>query len=375
MKVLELCLSDGVGGLELYAVRTAKQLQKRGEDCVAVGAPGTLYTRRMREQGVKTMELVRSVEWFPWVAAKKLAQIIDSEQVNIIHMHWGHDLNLAVFAKRAAQRHVKLVYTRQMAITRRKHDLYHRFLYSHVDLYLTITEELAEMARRCLTMPQNRIKRLYYGVDDPTPMNDEQRAEIRKSLGISSNKEFAVGLVGRIEPGKGQHVLIDAMRQLCQEGMAVHATIIGPVMDEVYLQNLNTTVKDNGLQNAVTFYGGHANPIEIMGAFDAVVLATKKETFGLVLIEAMRSQVAVIGTDAGGVPEIIDHGQTGLLVKPHDSADLAEKLRFLYNDLEKRLRIAEKGKQKADRMFATETHYAQLQNCFLELCRDEQQVS
>ena len=147
MKVMELCLSDGVGGLELYAVRTAKQLGMRGVECVAVGSPGTLYSGRMREIGVKTVELVRRNEWFPWSAAKRLAQLIDAEDVDILHMHWGHDLNLAVFAKRAAERDVKLVYTRQMAITRKKHDVYHRFLYRHVDLYLTITDELAEAAK------------------------------------------------------------------------------------------------------------------------------------------------------------------------------------------------------------------------------------
>jgi glycosyltransferase involved in cell wall biosynthesis len=370
MKVLELCLSDGVGGLELYAVRSAHHLRNRGVDCIAVGAPETLYSQRMRGQDIKTLELVRRNEWLPWIATRKLAGIIDREAVDIIHMHWGHDLNLAVFAKRAAQRDVRLVYTRQMAITRKKHDPYHRFLYSHVDLYLTITDELADAAKQLLPMQHSRIKRLYYGVDNPAPMSAEQRVDIRKSLGISATDEFAIGLVGRIEEGKGQHVLIDAIRRVHKEGLPVHATIVGPVMDKEYFERIQTAVRDNALQNVVTFYGGHNNPIDIMAAFDAVVLATKKETFGLVLIEAMRAGVAVIGTNAGGVPEIIDHGQTGLLVNPHDSTDLAEKLRFLYQHADGRMRLAANGKQKADTVFATETHYKQLATYFSRICRD-----
>ena len=374
MKVMELCLSDGVGGLELYAVRTAKQLGMRGVECVAVGSPGTLYSGRMREIGVKTVELVRRNEWFPWSAAKRLAQLIDAEDVDILHMHWGHDLNLAVFAKRAAERDVKLVYTRQMAITRKKHDVYHRFLYRHVDLYLTITDELAAAAKLMLPMSESRIKRLYYGVDRPVSISVENRSEIRQSLGVSSVSDFAVGLVGRIEPGKGQHILIDAIARLRKEGLPVHATIVGPVMDKGYFDDIQAAVQDNDLQSAVTFYGAHNNPIEIMGAFDAVVLATKKETFGLVLIEAMRSGVAVVGTNAGGVPEIIDDRQTGLLVTPHDSADLAEKLRYLYQDANERLRLAENGRQKADMLFTTEAHYTQLKAYFTDLSRGVSQI-
>jgi glycosyltransferase involved in cell wall biosynthesis len=375
VKVLELCLSPGVGGLELYAVRSAHQLLKRGVDCIAVAAADTMYCDRMREQGVTTLELSRRIQWLPWIAAHKLANIIDRESVDIIHMHWGHDLNLAVLAKRAAQRNVSLVYTRQMAITRRKHDFYHRFLYSQINLYLTITDELAETAKHFLPMPQERIKRLYYGVDSPPSMNTEQRVEIRKSLGISAASNFAVGMVGRIEPGKGQHIVIDAVTRLISEGLPVHATIIGPVMDKDYFAEIQTGVRENGLHDVVTFYGEHHNPIEIMAAFDVVVLATKKETFGLVLIEAMRSGVAVIGTSAGGVPEIIDDGQTGLLVKPHDAMDLAEKLRFLQQNPHERQRLASAGKQKADRLFATEAHYEQLVKYFAALCGNEQQVN
>jgi glycosyltransferase involved in cell wall biosynthesis len=360
MKVLELCLSDGVGGLELYAVRSASQLQARGLGCIAVGSPGTLFSQRMQDQQTKTIPLKRHFEVLPWFAARKLAQIIDDEAVDIIHMHWGRDLNLGVLAKKLSRRPVKLVYTRQMAITRDKHDFYHRFLYRNVDLYLTITDELAMAAKRYLPMPESNIKRLYYGVDQPPPMDTNRREEVRSSLGVSANTVFAIGLVGRIEHGKGQHVLIDAVAHLHGEGLPVHASIIGPIMDQEYYEKIQNTVREKNLKDVITFYGSHKNPIEIMGAFDVVVLATKKETFGLVLIEAMRSGVAVIGTNAGGVPEIIDHEQTGLLVKPLDAIDLADKLRYLCREKKERQRLAENGMQKADRLFATEAHYALL---------------
>jgi glycosyltransferase involved in cell wall biosynthesis len=233
-----------------------------------------------------------------------------------------------------------------------------------VDLYLTITDELAKEAKKFLPMSASNVKRLYYGVEKPPAMDTTRREEVRRSLGVNAITDFTIGLIGRIEYGKGQHILIDAVSRLNKEGLPVHATIIGPVMDQNYYEQIQNTVHETGLQNLVTFYGSHYNPIEIMGAYDAVVLATKKETFGLVLVEAMRSGVAVIGTNAGGVPEIIDHDKTGLLVKPLDAADLADKLRQLCQKPGERQRLAENGKQKADSMFATEAHYVQLEQYF-----------
>lgn len=367
MKVLELCLSDGVGGLELYAVRTAKQLLARDVDCIAVGRKETLFSRRMEDQGVKTYSLNTISPTLPLLAAKKLSKIIEKESIDLIHMHWGKDLNLAVLAKKMANRAVKLIYTRQMAITRGKHDFYHKFLYNSVDLYLTITNELAQMAKQWLPMSADRIERLYYGVDQPAMLDDDKRRQVRKELGVSSDDKFAIGLVGRIEEGKGQHILIDAVHQLKSENLPVHATIIGPVMNQEFFQDIREQVKKLGLEDEISFYGSHSNPIELMGAFDAVVLATKKETFGLVLIEAMRSGVAVVGTNAGGVPEIFDHGVSGLLVNPLDSQDLAEKLRILGENTETRREIAQNGLRRANQLFATEVHYEKLLSYFEKL--------
>ncbi|WP_455204145.1 glycosyltransferase family 4 protein [Kaarinaea lacus] len=360
MKVLELCLSYGVGGLELYAARITKQLADQGIDCVVVAKANTLFYDRVKEQNIKTYALTRWNRHWPIFSARALAKIIDDEAVDVLHMHWGKDLLLAVLAKRYAKRSVRLVYTRQMAMTRPKKDMYHRFLYKHVDLYLTITDELAQMAKQFLPMPSEHIKRLYYGVDSTPALNGEQRHSLRQQLGVKSDEQFAIGLVGRVEAAKGQHLLIEALHQLKQQGLSVHATIIGPAMTSNYLQQLQQRCGDLDLQQDVTFYGSHKNPIEIMAAFDAVVLATKKETFGLVLIEAMRNGVAVVGTNAGGVPEIIDNGETGLLFQPENAEDLAKQLRKLIDDPGYRQRLASSGKQKADSLFANEQHVQSL---------------
>ena len=211
-----------------------------------------------------------------------------------------------------------------------------------------------------LPLPEKAIHLLYYGVPQPVDLSTGQRRSMRRKLGVPDGTVAAIGLVGRMEDKKGQHLLIEALHILRKQGLAAHATFIGPVMDSDYSTRLHTQVTDLGLQAMVTFYGSHDNPIEFMAAFDIVVLATEMETFGLVLIEAMRSGVAVVGSNAGGVPEIIEDGVSGLLFEPGNAADLAAKLKRYCADIELRNKIAAAGKERADRLFSLERHYQDL---------------
>jgi glycosyltransferase involved in cell wall biosynthesis len=363
MKILELCMSTGVGGLELYAVRTASQLLARHVDCIAAVADGTMTASRMQQAGVPVIPCKKANRFLPLITAKRLARLIQQQQIDIIHMHWARDLNLAVLTKRLARRPVKLIYTRQMMMTRPKHDAYHRALYRYVDLFLTITHELTELARGYVPMPAEAIQTLYYGVQEPPALSEDDKAGLRQTMHVPPDV-FAIGMVGRIEEIKGQHLVINALKQLLDQGINAHVTFIGPAMNQAYMDDLRNTVEENNLSERVTFYGSHDNPIEIMSVFDVVVLATRQETFGLVLIEAMRNCVAVIGTNAGGVPEIIDDGITGLLFEPGNADDLAEKLLILCDEQEgseqRRMAIAKAGKAKADELFSQQQHYDKL---------------
>ncbi|MCG6968290.1 MAG: glycosyltransferase, partial [Gammaproteobacteria bacterium] len=121
MKVMQLCLSTGVGGLELYVSRTAKQLRNKQIDCVAAVQGDTMLAQRLRDEKIRCF-YIRRTKGLSYFTAKRLAELIDSEAVDVLHMHWGKDLPLAALAKKLAERPVKLVYTRQMMITRPKHD-------------------------------------------------------------------------------------------------------------------------------------------------------------------------------------------------------------------------------------------------------------
>mgnify|MGYP000607183154 CR=1 FL=1 len=135
-------------------------------------------------------------------------------------------------------------------------------------------------------------------------------------------------------------------------------------MDETYFQDLKDSIKKNNLESNILYLGFHNNPTSIMPCFDVVILATKCETFGLVLPEAMRAGVAVVGSNCGGVPEIIEHEKTGLMFETENGEDLTIQLSKLVDDKDFCSRLASAGKIDADERFSEEKHFKKLIDYF-----------
>lgn len=367
MKILELCLSPDLGGLELYMFRTAKELSARHQVLAVINKKARLK-QYLQNENIKLIELPRSFRSLPIISAFKLASIIDKNGIDLVHMHWGKDLPLAALAKAISKRKPRLVYTRQMQMTRSKDDWYHNFQYRQMDLMLTITDKLAEEARSFLRKEfTNKIQRLYYGVEvTGTQIELQQRNELRQQLNVT-NDEFIVGLFGRIKESKGQYLLIEAIKKLNPEHNNIKALIVGRPMNESYLKKLQDDVKASGVCEQIIFKGFIDNVSDYMQICDCVVLASNEETFGLVLIEAMHVGTAVIGTNSGGVPEIIEHEKTGLLFPPRDADALAAQIERYAENSDFRNRMAMAGKELALKKFNQDNHYQQLENFLIDL--------
>ena len=366
MNILVLCLSPGFGGLELYAYREFLQMQAKGHACKMVVHDEGILASRLQSEKVPHIVLKRKISFLPLLAARRLARMLDDNQIDIMHIHWGRDLALAVLARKFARRDVNIIYSRHMRLTRNKDDFYHRFLYRNIDRMVVISSQLLSEAQQFIPMPNERISLLYYGVPEPASTNTESCDNFWHERSIKRNR-FMVGLFGRMEHEKGQHLLVDAIAKLIADGMDIGAVIVGHVMDEDYSHKLKQKIKDTNTGSQVHLFPFMENPQQYMPCFDAVVLSTYCETFGLVLIEAMRSGTAVIGTNAGGVPEIIQSGESGLLFESGDADGLADGMRQLYQDASFKEKLARNGKKRADAMFDEEQHFLQLEKMLLAL--------
>ena len=366
MNILTLCLSKDLGGLELYALRTAL-FYADNHKVIFVTSPDSKLSEKLKADAIDIRYLEPAMRALPLISAFRLARIFDQNNIEIIHMHWGKDLALAALAKFLSKSKPKLVYTRQMMITRYKTDFYHRFLYSQLDIMLTITKQLEGLCKKFIPAKNINIQTLYYGVDKPKQILDKDEIiALRKEKGFSAD-DFIVSLFGRLEQGKGQHLLIKAVAKANANNKPIKALIVGHEMTDGYRNTLNQLAEDNNVSNNIIFNGFVDNPQQLMQISDCLCLTTSEETFGLVLPEAMRAGIAVIGSNKGGVPEIIEHRVSGLLFESGDADDLYQQIAHLFNSPDEKSKLAEQGKQKADEEFNSNTHFKKLDNILSDL--------
>lgn len=326
-----------------------------GEECISVINEKGKLKSYYEESPYRFATLKRRSVLLSWLNARKLARIIDDEEIDVLHLHWTKDLPLSIMAKLLSKRRPKVVQSRHMTMTRFKDDFYHRFLYKNLDMMLAVTQQVKSQIEKFIPSDIRPVTEvLYIGAEQPTVISSDERNERRQQMGL--DKAFTVGIVGRIEEPKGQHIVLEAVKALHQNGIDAKALIVGHAMDEGYLQKLQSNYADIAL-----FTGFTKEAQTLMQLCDVMVLATENETFGLVLIEAMMCGVCVVASNSGGPLEIIDDGVNGLLFKTFDSGDLAEKLTVLYRDSVFREAFAKAGRVKALEVFESQKQFAELQ--------------
>ncbi len=345
--ILEVSLSPDLGGLELFMVQCYEYFKQKGNVKIVV-APHKKLDAYLHYESQKIY--VTRNKFFPIIPALKLAKIIDAYNIDILHFHWTKDITTVVLAKLMSKKKPKIIQSRHMTMTRFKDDLYHRWLYKNIDMMHAVTYQVKEQLEKFIPRDiRPKIVVVYSGVKEPTV--DLLKIENLKEK-YQLQKSFTVGIVGRIEEKKGQWIVIEALAKL--KKMNIKALIIGHAMDEKYLESLKKKVLQMGMEDKIIFIGFTKDVNEHIRLCDVTVLATPKETFGLVVIESMINAVPVIATQNGGPLEIIEDGEDGLFFD-RSVDDLVQKIQYLYGSREVIERLSKNAYKKAKTKFDFDT--------------------
>jgi glycosyltransferase involved in cell wall biosynthesis len=171
-----------------------------------------------------------------------------------------------------------------------------------------------------------------------TPDHDARSAK-RRELRIPEDA-VVVGFVGWLWPVKGVRYLVESMVAVLQEDPRVFLVLVGQGDEEPALRN---QVAEMGMEERVFFLGWRSDVNEILPCFDLFVLPSLNEGMGRVLAEAMAAKLPVVGTRVGGIPDLIKHGENGLLVPPANAAALREAIQRLLDDPVLRERMGARG--------------------------------
>jgi glycosyltransferase involved in cell wall biosynthesis len=183
------------------------------------------------------------------------------------------------------------------------------------------------------------VCRLGVRTDVFVPESEASRAE----RGVSG--EVHVVSVGRLNPAKGQMVLLRSLCEVLRRKLKLRLSIVGDGSDYTTLREF---IDENGLAEAVTLHGALSHPAtrELLTTADLFVLPSFAEGVPVALMEAMSMEIACISTYVAGIPELIESGTQGLLVPPASENDLTEAIASLVTDQERRKALAAAGRRK-----------------------------
>jgi len=208
---------------------------------------------------------------------------------------------------------------------------------------------------------------VYPGMDLPPVPGLADRDRIRQQLNVARDRAV-VGVMGRLQPSKGQHRFLEALSLLLKEGHNVHGLMIGGDAYELsphYLAYLQGLIAELDLGRNVTMTGQVDNPLTYLAATDVLISPTEDESFGIGIVEAMALGVPVVACNRGGPAEIVQDGRSGLLTADAQPASIAAALRRLLPDRDLRLELAAAGRKRAVECFGAERMTHELEGALL----------
>jgi glycosyltransferase involved in cell wall biosynthesis len=173
-----------------------------------------------------------------------------------------------------------------------------------------------------------------------------------------------VGTLARLHPVKGLDVLVDALALLRRDVPHVEASIVG---DGPERADLERRIAERGLSDRVRLAGHREDVAAALTEMDVFVLPSRSEAFPNALVEAMASALPVVATEVGGVPELIEHGRTGLLVPPGQPAPLAQALLGLVRQPERAWAMGRRARAEVVQRYSFDRMVARFEALYLEV--------
>lgn len=353
-KVLILITKSNFGGAQRYVYDLARSLKSRYEVVVACGGEG-LMKKRLGEAGIRTVSIpylgkniniLKDIAVFFWLGA-----LIHREKPTVLHVNsskiggagsfvgrimrvphiiftahaWAFNENRGMPAKTA----IKFFHWLTVILTHRT---------------IAVSEAVRKQMIHLPWMAQ-KIEVVHLGLEKFEALS---RADARAKLGIPADK-FAIGTIAELHPIKGLEYALEALESLPFD---CSYTIIGTgEFEETLKQRINAKTI---LKVRAKLAGFVPDAARYISAFDVFLLPSLSEAFGYVLLEAGYSNVPVIATSVGGIPEIIEDMKSGILIHAKSAKEIENSVGFLHESPAERAKLAQGLHEKVSREFSLE---------------------
>ena len=364
MTVLYISPPARLGGGEISLLTLVAHLPRDRFHPVVVTYEDGELVGRMRDLGVEVEVLRRDPALIP-----RLTRLIRQRQVHLVHVN-TFDLRAALAARWAgapAVGHLRVIFPFTWV---------DRLFVRLCDRVIAVSDAVRD--HFCQEAPDLRER--FTTVYNPVawPEKRAQTPDLRTELGLPPGTPL-VGAVARIDPWKGLDVFIRAAGRIRAGRPDARFVIAGRPGDSpeeiAHEAELRRLSRELGLESDLFFLGFRPDGTEVIRQLDlllipSLVLRTpgglKSEGFGRVAAEALSVGTPVVAARAGGIPEVLDHGEAGVLVPPGDAEALAAAALDLLRDGAGRAALIQRGRKQFEERFTAERHVQQVTRIYEE---------
>jgi L-malate glycosyltransferase len=334
---------------------TVNGLRAIGQRAALVAHPDGELRRRAAE-GLELIPLAPRTE-MDLTAAWRFARVVKRLAPDVIHAHDPHgvamaslalSLGAASFSKTTrGGRAPALVATRRVDFHLRGNS-FSRWKYRQVDCFIAASEAIRQMLAGD-GIPADRTVTVHEGIDvdhvvAAPPVNVHETFWLPHDAPV-------VGNVAALVPHKGQRHLIEAAHLVVREIPDARFIILGEGELRDHLEHL---VKERRLEKHVLLPGFRTDVLGCIKGFDLFALSSVTEGLGTSLLDAMACARPIVATRAGGIPEIVEDGVSGLLVAPRDHTEMAAAIIRLLKDAALRRRFGAAGFMRVQERFTVD---------------------
>jgi L-malate glycosyltransferase len=334
-------------GGQRQVLLTVLGMRERGHRALLVAHPeGELATRASEGHDLVRLAPRSEVDLH---AAWKLSRIVKELGPDIVHAHDPHAVASAALALSfmTSGKCPVLIASRRVMF-RLKQNAFSRWKYHQVDRFVAASDAIRKILvedgieGRCIVT-------VYEGIDVHR-VQAEPPVNIHAEFWLPTHAPI-VGAVAALTSEKGHKYLIDAAALVVREVPDARFVILG---EGELRPTLERQIKELHLDKHVLLPGFRADILAFIKSFDVFVMSSLAEGLGTSLLDAMALSKPTIASDTGGIPEVVSHGETGLLVPPRNHRALAGAVTSLLQDADRRKRMGEAGLARVQRLFSAE---------------------
>jgi glycosyltransferase involved in cell wall biosynthesis len=340
-------------GGQNQALLTVNGLRAIGHRTALVAHPNGELRLRAAE-GLELIPIAARTE-MDLTAAWRLARVLKRLSPDILHAHDAHATAMASLALSLGGSTAKtpaLVASRRVDFHLRGNS-FSRWKHRQVDCFIAASEAIRKMLVSD-GVPPERTVTVHEGIDIEHVLA-APAVNVHETLFLPHRAPL-VGNVAALVPHKGQRHLIDAAHLVVQEIPDARFVILG---EGELREHLERHVRDHHLEKHVLLPGFRTDVLGCMKGFDLFAMSSVTEGLGTSILDAMACSRAVVATRAGGIPEIVQDGLTGVLVEPRDHKAMAREIVRLLRDEALRARMGEAGRTRVGEWFSVERMVAE----------------